>query len=303
MNIAIIAVHRANDKIIGFRLLDIDKGETRDVPYENLLSVIRDGKIQIENANVQGYEVVGTNGKLERYPLLINGVLYGKSPLIILYRLDGGRYRVSNYVGEIVDMNEEDIIKYASTEGVANGKIVEDNKRGRFLSSISGEYRQDELISKKKYGDKLRSKMKLIGARDYTIDDDFNIEVINKDIEVLRLNSGILGIKSHGCRDLKKLKKVVFPDTFEILGVLAFYGCSALEEIELPEGVVVIPHRCFAQCTNLKDVYLPNSLREIGEWAFHGCKKLKRIHYGANPVRETMGSIPRGVRKIKRKDK
>ena len=61
-----------------------------------------------------------------------------------------------------------------------------------------------------------------------------------------------------------------------------FRGCTALESIEIPEGIEVIGYSAFAGCTSLKTVKLPESVHEIRRGAFAGCKSLENIIMPAN---------------------
>ena len=61
-----------------------------------------------------------------------------------------------------------------------------------------------------------------------------------------------------------------------------FRGCTALESIEIPEGIEVIGYSAFAGCTSLKTVKLPESVHEIRRGAFAGCKSLETIMMPAN---------------------
>ncbi len=51
----------------------------------------------------------------------------------------------------------------------------------------------------------------------------------------------------------------------------AFGECSALETINLPEGLVSIQNDAFLWDKNLKDIVLPSTLKTIGNEAFNGC--------------------------------
>ena len=56
-----------------------------------------------------------------------------------------------------------------------------------------------------------------------------------------------------------------------------FAGCSALTEIEIPEGVTAIPDFAFRGCDKLEEVTLPSTLETIGCRAFFECTALKAI--------------------------
>ncbi|MBQ7009689.1 MAG: leucine-rich repeat domain-containing protein, partial [Ruminococcus sp.] len=57
----------------------------------------------------------------------------------------------------------------------------------------------------------------------------------------------------------------------------AFYACSDLEKIIIPEGLVVIDDDAFRDCTSLTSVNIPSTVTTINRGAFFGCNKLKSI--------------------------
>ncbi len=59
----------------------------------------------------------------------------------------------------------------------------------------------------------------------------------------------------------------------------AFYGCTALENVELPEGISSIAEHAFAECPDLSAITLPTSLSVIKDLAFEHCNALSSIFY------------------------
>lgn len=51
----------------------------------------------------------------------------------------------------------------------------------------------------------------------------------------------------------------------------AFYGCSNLTEVTIPQTVTIIDEAAFMDCTNLKTVSIPDSVTIIGQLAFSDC--------------------------------
>lgn len=47
--------------------------------------------------------------------------------------------------------------------------------------------------------------------------------------------------------------------------------------IDIPEGVTIIPDRCFYQCSSLESITLPSTIKQIGNGAFGGCSALTSI--------------------------
>ena len=52
---------------------------------------------------------------------------------------------------------------------------------------------------------------------------------------------------------------------------------TAIESIELPEGLKVIPDGCFESCRRLKHVAIPNSVTRVGVAAFYDCVSLEEL--------------------------
>ncbi len=57
----------------------------------------------------------------------------------------------------------------------------------------------------------------------------------------------------------------------------AFYGCSGLVSVTIPNSVSSIGGRSFAGCSSLVSVTIPNSVTSIGEYAFSGCSNLTDV--------------------------
>ncbi len=61
------------------------------------------------------------------------------------------------------------------------------------------------------------------------------------------------------------------------IGGGAFYDCTGLTSIEIPESVTSIGGGAFRGCTGLTSVTIPNSVTEIGYYAFENCSGLTSI--------------------------
>ena len=56
------------------------------------------------------------------------------------------------------------------------------------------------------------------------------------------------------------------------VGDYAFYGCSGLTSVTIPEGVTSVGNSAFQGCAGLVSVAIPTSVTSIGSSAFRGCR-------------------------------
>lgn len=71
-----------------------------------------------------------------------------------------------------------------------------------------------------------------------------------------------------------KLDSITIPEgVIEIQG-LAFFRCSELLSITIPNGVKTIGYGSFAGCNSLKEMVITSSVVSIGDWAFDACHDL-----------------------------
>ena len=61
------------------------------------------------------------------------------------------------------------------------------------------------------------------------------------------------------------------------IGQYAFYNCSGLIKVTIPNSVTSIEIRAFNGCSSLKSITIPNSVTSIGNEAFIGCENLKTV--------------------------
>ena len=73
------------------------------------------------------------------------------------------------------------------------------------------------------------------------------------------------------------LTSVTIPNSIASIGDKAFYGCSSLTSITIPNSVTSIGSSAFQGCSSLTSVTIPNSVTSIGDFAFAQCKSLNYI--------------------------
>ena len=68
----------------------------------------------------------------------------------------------------------------------------------------------------------------------------------------------------------------------ESIGSNAFYGCSNLTNITIPNSITTIYYEAFYGCSGLTDITIPNSVTTINDRAFYGCNNLIHIDMPQN---------------------
>ena len=108
----------------------------------------------------------------------------------------------------------------------------------------------------------------------------------------LTIPSGVIRIASdafrpvYPCQDavfrkaMKKVQRIIFPKTLEVIEQDAFRGFADLETIRLREGIRELGG--FRGCRRLDGVVIPESCTKIGDYAFSGCRLLSHLQWSGN---------------------
>ena len=88
----------------------------------------------------------------------------------------------------------------------------------------------------------------------------------------------------YGC---SRITSVSIPDTVANIGYCCFFGCSSLQGgLVISDSVVNIEAQAFEHCRSLSTAKIGDNVPELKSWAFYDCPKLRSIEFG------------RGLRKI-----
>lgn len=105
------------------------------------------------------------------------------------------------------------------------------------------------------------------------------------------------------------LSSVTLPDGLKEIGQMTFYQCENLKSVVIPDTVSVIGMGVFNGCTSLESVKLPNGLSELSANLFLSCESLKNVEIPQSVIkigRNAFGSctslesivIPDGVEEL-----
>lgn len=94
----------------------------------------------------------------------------------------------------------------------------------------------------------------------------------------LRIAEGITAIVD-GFMGITELKQIHFPESLEV--ITGFSLCKGLEELHFPKTLKQIGNNAFYCCTGLRKITIPDNV-QVKDGAFMGCSGLKRVTLGKN---------------------
>ena len=130
-------------------------------------------------------------------------------------------------------------------------------------------------------------------------------------ITTLNIGDKVKTIPDYAFRDCDALTEVTIPEGVAEIGYRAFYGCNnlktlnynaadcktvpgsgynkddnsagwtAIETLNIGDGVKSLPDSAFIGCTGLTELTIPEGVAEIGYMAFSGCDNIKTLNYNA----------------------
>ncbi len=82
----------------------------------------------------------------------------------------------------------------------------------------------------------------------------------------------------------RAIETIVIDGEITNVGNYAFFYCSSLKSVSLPESISTIGSDAFAYCSSLKSINLPKGLTSIGSSAFFLCSALSDIYYAGSEI-------------------
>ena len=88
---------------------------------------------------------------------------------------------------------------------------------------------------------------------------------------IIKLQKDCYQIGVEAFFDCTSLKSITIPDSVTTIKDSAFFGCSSLTGITIPDSVTSIGARAFYNCSSLTGITIPDSVTSIGNNAFRFC--------------------------------
>lgn len=290
MDIRLISIIKdRHQKLIGCRLYEVGSGSIKDVSVSSMLNVLNSGDFRIRGVEVRDGGLVGTNGGLNRFPVIVDGGLYGKSPFIILFQLMRGSnvigYRVIDWKGQVLNFEVNEAIQYARENGVANGAVKVINEK-TIISSIVGEYEKididkqynsqrdvDEDIENtvwsyldfvaymNKNGYKFFS-----GSTVQSHNSIYSDVYLDSDVKVFKYPNGAEIIYNIGVRGKQyTIETLIIPPSVNSIYWGIFNEIVNLKRIVIQEGVRTLSFRGRPISSSVEELKLPSSLETLDE--------------------------------------
>lgn len=74
------------------------------------------------------------------------------------------------------------------------------------------------------------------------------------------------------------------------IGQYAFYGCTGLGEITVPDTVESVGTNAFANCRNVKEITVGKNVKDLGNKAFYDAVSLEKLNYNAVKANDGTGN-------------
>ena len=112
--------------------------------------------------------------------------------------------------------------------------------------------------------------------KNYDFDEDQDESTVpwtsfNEEIKRVVIDQRITMISNYAFFNCTSLSLITIPDTATRIGNGTFHKSTSLETITLPDSVTMIGNKSFEHCTSVTSLALPETSKVFGSRAFYGC--------------------------------
>ena len=111
---------------------------------------------------------------------------------------------------------------------------------------------------------------------DYSNEYQGNV-AIPEEVTYMNRTRKVTSIGNYAFYYCSKLTSVTIPNSVKSIGGWAFEGCSGLTSVTIPNSVTSIELGTFSGCSGLTSINIPNSVTSIGSGAFYYCSSLTSV--------------------------
>lgn len=87
----------------------------------------------------------------------------------------------------------------------------------------------------------------------------------------------VTSIGNYAFFNCTSLTNIIIPNSVQTIGGYAFTDCTKLTNITIPDSVTSIGNRAFVDCSSLTNIIIPDSVQTVSEGSFAGCNSLTEI--------------------------
>lgn len=256
--------------------------------------------------NYYAYKNDAIWGKNEHIYSFYGKLVYASPVTISLYRpgwLNDGSY--DNELQKISDLKITGKL-YASDISWLKSHIIENNIPNSGTLKRLDLSEVELVISDNPEENKIGEEVLSTGGISASVFNDFRY------MEYLGLPNGVTDIPDEGFVEKPYIIEMAIPKTVKYIGraafsgsndisvvdikkgemtsigTCAFYNCSSLISISLPDNIETIDHACFRNCTSLREVMVPFGVDNLSE-TFYGCTSLEKVRIGHAEKPTTIG--------------
>ena len=96
-------------------------------------------------------------------------------------------------------------------------------------------------------------------------------------IEIDNVSYNVREIENMAFYECSSLKEINIPNSINVIGSRVFAGCKFLEKVNLPNSINIIYSETFSRCSSLVHIDIPEGVINMGFGAFENCENLRSI--------------------------